>query len=178
MWLLTNNAILTKDNLIKRKWKGEPECYFCRNPENIPHLFFQCSVARTVWAIIAKCFGANTIPKNLNQCWSWCEKWLPFGEKFHMCGVAAICWAIWKARNKACFEKVIIKSPIEIIYYVCALIRYWAGLYSEPDRKQLEDGLNTMLQIANKLLKRQKRSDGNSGQIQDGDSDGQDNAPA
>ena len=58
---------------------------------------------------------------------------------------------------------MIIKSPIEIIYHVCALIRYWAGLYSEPDRKQLEDGLNTMLQIANKILKRQKKGDDNSG---------------
>ena len=29
LWLLLNNAILTKDNLIKRKWVGDPVCYFC-----------------------------------------------------------------------------------------------------------------------------------------------------
>lgn len=40
MWLLTKNAILTKDNLIKRKWKGNPDCYFCNNVENMSHLFF------------------------------------------------------------------------------------------------------------------------------------------
>jgi hypothetical protein len=68
MWLMANNAILTKDNLIKRNGKRDTKCYFCKCHENIPHLFFQCSVAKSVWAVIAKCFGANTIPRNLEQC--------------------------------------------------------------------------------------------------------------
>jgi hypothetical protein len=59
MWLMINNAILTKDNLLNRKWKGNPECYFCSCPESIPHLFFQCSVAKSVWTVIAMCFGAK-----------------------------------------------------------------------------------------------------------------------
>jgi hypothetical protein len=54
MWLMTKDAILTKDNLIKRKWKGDPVCYFCKNLENISHLFFQCCVVKAVWAVIAK----------------------------------------------------------------------------------------------------------------------------
>jgi hypothetical protein len=29
LWLMMNNAILTKDNLLKRKWSGDPSCYFC-----------------------------------------------------------------------------------------------------------------------------------------------------
>ena len=74
-----------------------------------------------------------------------------------MCGIAAICWQSGKHETKHCFEKVIIKNPIEIIYHVCALMKYWAVLYSEADKKQLEDGVNTMLQIANRILKRQKK---------------------
>jgi hypothetical protein len=56
-------------------------------------------------------------------------------------------------------------------------MKYWAGLYSEADKKQLE-GVNTMLQIANQILKRQKKDDGNARLLQDGDPDGQGNAPA
>jgi len=26
------------------------------------------------------CFGANNIPKNLDQRWKWCEAWLPYGK--------------------------------------------------------------------------------------------------
>jgi len=81
MWLKINDAILTKANLIKRKWKGDPACYFCDNHESISHLFFQCHVAKTIWAVVAKCFGANTVPRNLDQCWRWVAKWLPFGKK-------------------------------------------------------------------------------------------------
>jgi len=28
IWLIENNAILTKDNMIKRNWIGDPHCYF------------------------------------------------------------------------------------------------------------------------------------------------------
>ena len=58
LWLISNNAILTKDNMIKRKWPGEPTCYFCPLDETISHLFFQCSTAKAVWAITAHCLGA------------------------------------------------------------------------------------------------------------------------
>jgi hypothetical protein len=80
--------------MIRRKWKGDPSCYFCENEEFVTHLLFQCSMAKAVWAIVAHCIGASNIPGNFNQSWTWCEKWLPFGEKIHAIGIAAICWAI------------------------------------------------------------------------------------
>lgn len=168
--LMTNDAILTKDNLLKRNWKGDPTCYFCNYTEDISHLFFQCCVAKTIWAVVAKCFGANTIPRNLNQCWQWCNKWLPFDKKYHVWGVAAVCWAIWKAHNKACFDKKkIINSPLDIIN-VCA--------YAEPDRDQLLEGVNTMLRVAEKILKRQKDDMEGAKRVKDGSSDGGGNTSA
>lgn len=110
--MLLNNAILTKDNMIRRNWSGDPTCYFCSQSENANHLFFQCSIAKAIWAIVAMCLGADNIPKSMDQCWSWCEKWLPSGKKFHTFGIAAICWAIWKSRNRACFEKKYIQDPM------------------------------------------------------------------
>ena len=53
MWLVENNAILTKDNLIKRHWVGSPTCYFCLENETIDHLFFQCPVAKITWEPLA-----------------------------------------------------------------------------------------------------------------------------
>lgn len=91
LWLLTNDAVLTKDNLIKRKCNGDPRCVFCDSNEDISHLFFQCPIARVIWSIVAKCFGANNIPSRLNQNWQWCEVWLPYGKKFYPWGIAAIC---------------------------------------------------------------------------------------
>jgi hypothetical protein len=40
LWMVANNAILTKDNMIKRKWAGDPTCYFCPFDETMSHLLF------------------------------------------------------------------------------------------------------------------------------------------
>jgi hypothetical protein len=48
MWLLEQKAILTKDNMIKRNWQGDPGCYFCGAPKNCDHLIFSCPIAKVV----------------------------------------------------------------------------------------------------------------------------------
>lgn len=110
--------------MIKRKWQGDPLCYFCNQPESANHLLFQCCVAKAVWAIVAISLGANNVPRSLDQCWIWCEKWLPFGTKFRTLGIAAVCWAIWKTRNKTCFEGKALHDPASIVCYACALMSY------------------------------------------------------
>jgi hypothetical protein len=160
LWMVSNNAILTKDNMIKRKWFGDPACYFCHPDETISHLLFQCSTARAARATVAVCIGADDIPNSLQQCWLWCEKWLPNGRKFHVTGIAAFCWPIWKARNEACFEGKMIQNPISIICHACALISYWAVLFLEGDKELLIAGANTMLQIALKLLNTKQKPNG------------------
>lgn len=40
MRLLQQNAILSKDNLLKRSWQGDKRCCFCLLDETIEHLFF------------------------------------------------------------------------------------------------------------------------------------------
>ena len=106
---------------------------------------------------MAVCFGASNVPRSLNQCWEWCEKWLPLGKKFHTLGIAAVCWAIWKARNKLCFEGKLILNPISIVCHACTIMSYWAGLYAGMDREALEEGINTMLRIATGLLNKKQR---------------------
>jgi hypothetical protein len=155
LWLMTFDALLTRDNLRKRKWQGDPCCVFYDGEESISHLFFQCPIARIVWSVVAKCFRANNIPNNLAQCWNWCEIWLPFGKKFHAWGIGAICWAIWKCRNGTCFDKKVFKSPLQILCHASSLMIFWAGLYDEMDRDQLVEGANLMLKVAKEILARQ-----------------------
>jgi hypothetical protein len=40
LWYLRRGVILTKDNLVKRNWKGCTRCCFCNSEESIQHLFF------------------------------------------------------------------------------------------------------------------------------------------
>jgi len=105
MWLIYNNAILTKDNLIKRKWVGDERCSFCCEPETISHLLFECTMAKYVWSLVAVALGACCRPTSLEQFWVWIKRYLSVGGKFYMPGLAAICWGLWIARNDVCFEK-------------------------------------------------------------------------
>ena len=62
MWLVENGVILTKDNMIKRNFLGNPVCFFCSADENIEHLFFTCPVAKVIWGVVGTSIGANNIP--------------------------------------------------------------------------------------------------------------------
>jgi hypothetical protein len=62
MWLVEQRAILAKDNLIKRQWHSDPNCYFCGTPETIDHLFFGCPIAKVVWGVLAICFQQSIRP--------------------------------------------------------------------------------------------------------------------
>jgi hypothetical protein len=40
MWQLFQNAIVTRENMKKRKWPGYPLCSFCMENDTIVHLMF------------------------------------------------------------------------------------------------------------------------------------------
>ena len=135
MWLLENNVLLTKENMVRRNWKGNSSCGFCDEFESTTHLFFNCHTAKCVWGMVAKCFNSTVVPGNLHQCWVWLDNNLGEAKEISTVGAAAICWAIWKARNNVCFQNIVVSSPVEIVCHACALIFNWAGL----SKKELQD---------------------------------------
>ena len=40
LWFLKRGVTLTKDNLAKRNWQGNQQCYFCHENKTKQHLFF------------------------------------------------------------------------------------------------------------------------------------------
>jgi hypothetical protein len=57
-WLVEQKYILTKDNMVKRKWKGNPG-WFCTCPQTTDHLLLECPTAK-VWGgegVITICFN-------------------------------------------------------------------------------------------------------------------------
>lgn len=155
---MDRGATLTKDNMLKRNWNGDPKCRFCDSLETTEHLFFQCPTARVVWGITAQCLGASTIPCNIRQYWNWIAKYLPNGNNVYTFGLAAICWATWKARNVACFENKLIKHPAEIICHACSLMFYWTGLYKPEFQIQIAEGVKVLLSMACRILANQPRA--------------------
>jgi hypothetical protein len=57
LWLLSNNRLLTRDNLEKRQSLDKNKCLFCEEKETIDHLFFECVVAKQSWLIVSEIVG-------------------------------------------------------------------------------------------------------------------------
>jgi len=148
MWLISRNAILTKDKFLKRKWQGDTKCRFCPELETISHMFFECSMAKFVWSLVAMVVGSSCSPCSFDQFWEWVQKYMPTGSKFHMVGLAAICWAIWRAHNNICFEKKLIRSPTEIVCLASSFLVFWAELQNVADWAILEAGAEALKSTA------------------------------
>jgi hypothetical protein len=59
LWLLSNDRLLTRDNVAKRRNVNDPACLFCSEPESITHLFFDCCVAKNIWLIVSEVLNQN-----------------------------------------------------------------------------------------------------------------------
>ncbi|KAF8732248.1 hypothetical protein HU200_016227 [Digitaria exilis] len=119
-------------------------------------MFFRCPITKVVWGIVAQTIGANDAPGNLNQYWKWIDKYFPNNKQVHSFGLAAICWAIWKARNRACFDKKLIRHPTEIICHACSFMDFWTGLHKVDLQAQLNDGMKILLATACRILVNQQ----------------------
>ena len=71
MWFICKKALLTKDNLAKRRWHGCTKCVFCGLQESVDYLFFACSFVKSVCKVIQFTFGLTppTNVTNLSGTW-------------------------------------------------------------------------------------------------------------
>jgi hypothetical protein len=71
--------------------------------------------------------------------------------------MAAICWAVWKARNRTCFEHKYIKHPVEVVIHACAPMKHWTCLYKKEFQAQMAAGIGALLAMASRILAGQRR---------------------
>jgi hypothetical protein len=101
VWFVLKGVILTKDNMLKRNWRGDDKCCFCNNKETIHRLFFGCHVAQFVWRVVQFAFGLRA-PTNIADISGVCLQQINRKMRPQVCvGVCAIFWSIWLCRNDA-----------------------------------------------------------------------------
>jgi hypothetical protein len=92
MWFLSNNVLLTKDNLAKRYWSGCMKCVFCGDQATIEHLFIDCPLAKLLWRMVNFTYDLPP-PTNITNMF---DNWLNGVDKkakyrIHI-DVSALCW--------------------------------------------------------------------------------------
>jgi hypothetical protein len=155
LWLLLKKSILTRDVLLRRWGKCTTNCLFCGQNESIDHLFFACPLARYIWNVVSCATGFNCQFASASHCFNVWLKRFPVGRrKILAVGVAAVIWAIWKARNLACFENKWPKEPVEVLHRVTYWIDYWCNLQvKETAKLELQQGAKLLGRIADEVFR-------------------------
>ncbi|WMV30621.1 hypothetical protein MTR67_024006, partial [Solanum verrucosum] len=109
-WTTLKNAILTLDNLNRRKLQLVNRCFMClNNLESVNHLSLHCPVAAALWNMFISIAGINWIlPQSVKEVvgsWSLREVDSPIKKTRQMIP-SCIFWCIWKERNLRCFDGI------------------------------------------------------------------------
>jgi hypothetical protein len=116
MWFIYKKAILTKDNLAKRRWRGCTKCVFCDNKETIDHLFISCSFARLVWRVVHFTYSISP-PTNVNNLFANWPNGIDKQTKPRIrVGVCALVSAIWNYRKDVVFNRNAKPKKLQVIH--------------------------------------------------------------
>jgi hypothetical protein len=132
--LLANNKTLTRDNLAKRRNVDDKSCLFCSENETVMHLFYECCVARNLWEIVAEITGLPLVTDFESM-----AKWWIRSKKYNQVNVfyAAVLWAVWKLRNKLCFQGHCWEGMRKVVASCAKLLRNWSLVNKSEDAAQL-----------------------------------------
>jgi hypothetical protein len=121
LWLLSQNKIMTRDNLRRRGIPKPMECSFCREFESVQHLFFDCIVARQVWGLVKE-ICKFTVEKYIDVAGRWlCNKRF---LQFNFIS-SAILWGIWNSRNSLVFNRLTWLDLKQVWRVILSYLRNW-----------------------------------------------------
>jgi hypothetical protein len=110
------NEILTKENLLKRVCKKVELCEFGDDRETQEHLFFSCPLEKYIWSAVSVSLNINS---NSFGFWGLYHNWFDTSagreRKAIIIGSIAVIWAVWKTRNKSCFQRIRPGDPTNVI---------------------------------------------------------------
>jgi hypothetical protein len=124
--LLYREAILTKDNFVKRNWLGNVRCCFCDSLETIQHLFFDCALAKFIWRVMQITFGLSKLTNIKHVFGGWVQRMNDKDRKLLLVGVGAMFWTIWLSQNDIVFNKTPIYSCMQVVFRMT----YWTSVPS------------------------------------------------
>ena len=150
LWLMFKNSVLTRDNLVKRNWKGKDKNYsFCDYPEMVDHLFCTCVVAKFVWGVVRNVTGIHDIPCKIEEFTAWVKKNPKNSRQTIAVGVSAVFWTLWKARNAATFHHVYPHDPSVLFFQISYWMSYRAGLQRKEGQQMLRAVATLLVDVAN-----------------------------
>lgn len=139
LWLITKNKALTRDNLAKRREVTDKTCLFCSEAESVNHLFFNCCVAKNIWATIA-----GILDLRIDWDFEYMATFWLANKKHILTNIvsSAVIWCLWNFRNKMCFEGLVWTGTKAVLLWTARMLRRWKPMYTQD----LEVKVNSVIQ--------------------------------
>jgi len=101
IWLLVQNRIQSRSNLLKKSIITDATCALCHNcDESADHLIFTCPVAASLWQHVGIERNSSTTVSNLGAL----QRPNAIPETHFSVFIFLCCWNIWKHRNRVVFD--------------------------------------------------------------------------
>lgn len=122
-WMLCNNALNSKDKLLRIGISTDLKCTFCAGYESIDHLFFECPFTNQIWSQVLKWMRIDHKPAGWGMELNWiisCSKGKSNKAKILKGLFAETAYHIWIARNESTFQA---KAPKNHLWKdICQII--------------------------------------------------------
>jgi hypothetical protein len=134
LWLLSQNKIMTRDNLRRRGIPKPMECSFCKEFESVHHLFFDCLVAKQIWSLVEEVFRYR-VEKYLDIASRWLcnKKFLQFNFIS-----SAVLWGIWNSRNSLVFNRLTWLNLKQVWSVILSYLRNWKVPFKDQVWKEVD----------------------------------------
>jgi hypothetical protein len=108
-------------------------CAFCSQQETIQHLFFDYYFAKFLWRVVQCTFNIDT-PTSVGHLFNdWACGVGSRLKKFMLVGASALCWTLWTCMNDIVFDKVSMKTYMQVLYRGTYWLHEWAQLQKHEE---------------------------------------------
>ena len=154
LWFLQRKVLLTKDNLIKRRWTGCKKYVFCDADESVEHLFISCPSTRKISRLIHFTFNISP-PLNIkNMFGNWLNGIDKNTKACIRIGVAAFLWAIWNCRNYVIFNRWNVSHFLQVVNKAVYWTHMWSFLLPVDQRGPMDSGCTRLMAVVRAIFSR------------------------
>ena len=121
------------------------KCVFCSHDETIQHLFFDCHFVKFFWRVVQYTFGLVP-PTSVAQFYNdWLFRFDCKSKTQLLCGVYALCWALWLSRNDIVFDNSPMKTYMHVLFRATHWLWMWSLLQKcDDDTNLLKDACRSL----------------------------------
>ena len=138
LWQAFRGRLPSADQIKKRNGPGSEFCNLCGALENSNHIFFNCVLAKLVWACVRSWLRVSWNPSSFSDIRTLAKSLVGVTRRVFWVGLEALCWALWTIRNKFTIELTFPSKPADVLFKSCIFLQQWRLLTKEPDRDALD----------------------------------------